>query len=416
MTRRTLGRLAGFFIVSLMVAVGASIGVQALDTQIVSSSYGPTGYRGVVSANFNASDAREEIVGDFGSIGVWVFHTGSWSQITTSNPEWIFAVKWGDVSDYELIADFGSIGLWQWNYSGYPGVWTQLTASNPDGGIAVDDDGDGKDELQIDFGTLGLWRYELDNTTWTRLTTLNPAQGLRTMLASNTGWEEGSWDFDATGLWYVYFNNTTGNFSWHQITASNPGGDWAAANFTDASGTDERDEFVVEFSDGVWFYDSGTWSRVSSNTVDAMVPAKFSDNFDTELVVSDPGDYPWIWYGVGSAWERPTWTLFDDGFVVPFDADGLTEAFPEDEFGADFGTAGLWKWNYTAYPGTWTRLTASDPVWMVSSDYYGDGVRTALICNFGPGMGVWIYDSGGGLYPAEWNQITFSVPNGTPGW
>jgi hypothetical protein len=33
----------------------------------------------------------------------------------------------GDASD-EILADFGALGLWMWNY----GVWSQMSANNPD--------------------------------------------------------------------------------------------------------------------------------------------------------------------------------------------------------------------------------------------------------------------------------------------
>jgi len=69
MPARTTCRLLGFLGVSLALAAAVGVGLQAADLTHVSRSTGPTGYRGLVAANFDASDTRDEIVGDFGSIG-----------------------------------------------------------------------------------------------------------------------------------------------------------------------------------------------------------------------------------------------------------------------------------------------------------------------------------------------------------
>ena len=414
MPARTTCRLLGFLGVSLALAAAVGVGLQAADLTHVSRSTGPTGYRGLVAANFDASDTRDEIVGDFGSIGVWLYRAGVWTQLTTQNPEWIFVVRWGDVSDYELIADFGAIGLWQWNY---PSTWTRLTASNAEGGIAVDDEGDGKEELQIDFGALGLWRYDLDTATWSQLTSLNPSgTGLRTDLWT-VGWEEGMWNFSSNGLWVNYWSGSSP--SWTRLSASIPTEDFAAADFVDDDGTDTHDELAVEFSGlGTWLYNgdgSGTWTRLTATSADTMVPAKFGSNADWELIFADAGDTPW-WYS-GLAWERLTYSLMDRGFVVAFDPDAHAtgEAAGETELATDFGTLGLWQYNYSTnsgYVNQWTQLTASNPVFMIPADYYADGHQTALIVNFGSGTGVWRYD---GIARA-WYKMTDSIPDSSLSW
>jgi len=412
MVRGRIGRLIGFFVVSVAVALGATVGLQGV-VGWEQNSYGPTGYRGIVSANFNTGTTAEEIIGDFGSAGVWAYHGGTWSQLTPSNPDWIIAVQFS-ASDYELVGDFGSLGMWWWNYSGYPGVWTQITTSNAEYGLAVDDDGDSREEIHVDFGSAGLWRYDYDTTTWSQLTASNPAGngGRRTDLWT-VGWEESVWDFGAQGLWVTYWYS--GAPYWQQLTTSDPLSDMVAGDFVNDDGTDAEDELAVEFSSGIWVYDSdgaGTWTRITTSACNAMAPAKFGNNADTELVVA-PTDYlPWYWGGLGGSWYQMSGTALEAGFLVPFDADGVTEtSFVEHEVAGDFGSAGLWLYNYTGTNAqSWVRMTESNPVFMVASDYYGDGAKTALIAWFGSGTGMWIYRNG------SWAKLTDTTPDNSTGW
>jgi len=419
MTHRQVRRFVGSTVLGFALAVGANVVLQGLDNE-VSNSRGATGYRGIVSANFDATSADEEIVGDFGSIGLWVYHDGTWSQLTAANPEWIFAVKWGDVADWELIADFGTAGLWTWNYTGYPGSWTRLTTANADGGIAVDDDNDGRAELQIDFGTLGLWRYDYDTSTWTRYTTLNPVgAGMRVDLWV-TGHEEGLWRFSGLGIWNVYW--LSGNGYWTQLSPSTATEDWAAANLVDPTGAQPDDELAVEFEGlGTWVYDDdgGTWNRITLTESASLVPAKFGNNADSELTFV-VNEFPIaLWWWGGSVWTRLSSSDMDLGAVTPFDADGRVETFVEAELAADFGSLGLWKFDYMAADALvnrWTQLTASNPVFMVKSDYYGDGRPTALVVSFGSGVGLWLYDSGGGEFTPTWTKLTNSIPDHGLSW
>ena len=417
MTRRRIRQLVGFFILSLAVAVGANVALQGLDNHVKNSN-GPNGYRGLISHNFNTADTADEIIGDFGSIGVWAYHGGTWTQLTTLNPDWIIGVKFA-AADYEMIGDFGSAGLWMWNYSGWPGVWVQLTASNAENAIAVDDDGDGNDELQVDFGSLGLWRYDYDTGVWTRYTALNPAgTGLRVDLWT-VGWEEGLWKFSGSGVWNVYWGGTAP--IWAQLTVSAATEDWASGNFVDPGGTsaEPADEVAIEFGSDTWVYDDdgATWTRITFNSTSAMMAAKFGNNDDTELVFADTVYDPWFW---GPTWTRLSETSMDDGFATAFDDDGEVETtFVEDEVAADFGTLGLWRYNYTV-AGTvaagWTQLTVSDPVFMIRSDYWGQGEDTSLVVSFGAGVGVWLFDTYGGTVAGHWHHLTNSAPDHTMSW
>jgi len=425
MSQKPRGGVLLAFIVSVALALAAGVGLHAFDTQ-VSSSRGPTGYRGIVAANFFGADSGEEIVGDFGTTGVWLYHhNGTWVRLTSDNPEWIFAVKFGGVDDSELIADFGSLGLWLWDCSGadYSGIWTRLTWTNPENAIAVDDDMDGREELQVDFGTLGLWRYDRDTYVWTRLSALDPVgSGLRTDMWE-AGWQEGLWNFGDTGLWFVFWDDRAApaEVVWERISPAYAD-DWAAGNFIDPSGAGTNEELVVEFTGlGVWQFDSNrTWVKLTASSVQAMVPAKFGDSTDAEVMVADPSYSPWCWWG-GSTWERLSYTPLETGFFVPYDSDHQASGEPasEQELLGDFGSLGLWEYNYIASGGqigVWQRLSAANPVFMVAADHRGWGRQTTPVVNFGAGVGLWLWDSSDGCCSETWYKMTDAIPDSNMGW
>ena len=218
-------------------------------------------YRGVVAANVNSANDRDELIVDFGAQGVWVNpgvpYGSQWQQISGVNPNWIFSVNWGDVADDEIIGDFGTLGLWTWNYNGYPGDWTQLSGVNPDQGFAADDDGDGKQEIQIDFGTLGLWRYDLDNGSWIQYSALNPLLGGLPNAMWVTTVESGVWSFTGHGVWSFHSNTAaSASYIW-QLSGVNPSYPNASAELGIG---DASEELVISFGAFAlsgfvrWFY------------------------------------------------------------------------------------------------------------------------------------------------------------------
>jgi len=404
MTRRRIRRLVGFFVLSFAVAVGASVALQGLDNHTGRSTT-PVGYVGIVSANFYSGDTRDEIIGDFGTGGVWAYHNGTWTQLTASNPDWIFAAQFS-AADYELICDFGSLGLWMWNYNGWPGDWVQLTASNAEQAIAIDDDNDNHEELQVDFGSLGMWHYDWDTGAWVRMTALNPVGGSFRIDLGAVGWDEGLWEFSGMGLWAAFWGS--GAPVWYQLTSTTSADDAASGNFVE---TDANEELIIDFSGiGTWLYDDGAWTRLTYANALALTTARFGNTTDDEVIFADTDASPW-WWG-GSVWHRLLWTPMEAGFAVDWNPNGLTDPSVEEELAVDFGTQGLWRYDYGA---GWTQLTASDPAFMVRSDYFQDGKPTALIGYF-PGVGLWIYDSGGGAHVAHWMKLTDTVPNYSVSW
>ena len=110
----------------------------------------------------------EEIFGDFGPTGLWLWTGGVWSILSGVNAEYFVWIDInGDWID-ELAVDFGAMGLWFWD----AGAWTQISGVDPDYLMIADTDGDDKYELLADFGTLGLWVW--NDSAWTQISANNP--------------------------------------------------------------------------------------------------------------------------------------------------------------------------------------------------------------------------------------------------
>jgi hypothetical protein len=370
------------------------------------------GYRGVIAANANSSSAKDELIVDFGSNGVWAYDglpdLGTWHQISGANPDWIFSVHWGDTDDDEIIGDFGSLGLWMWDYSGYPGTWTQLSGANADHGFAADDDGDGKEEIQVDFGSLGLWRYDLDDTSWIQLSTLNADPGGIGKDHWVTGTEEGVWSFPGFGVWS--FDQGVSIFQLSGSDASYPN---VSAEFGIG---DDSEELIMSFGDslGLWLAEEDTypdvlWHQLSGEDPVGLKEVRWVDGVDYELLVDFrdvDGLWCWDYSGYPGSWVKLSDNDPGEGYFEPFDPNGYSiEIGGDEEVAVDFDTLGLWLYDSTT--GGFTQLTASDPEYMVRADLYNSGdVDEWLIVDFGT-AGLWAYNG----FAHSWHQLSALSPD-----
>jgi len=368
-------------------------------------------YRGVISADIGDGDSNHELVCDFGSLGIWLYDSGTgWHKLTSDNPETIIGVQFW-AADYEIVADFGSMGVWWWNYTGYPGTWLKISPDNPESMLALDDDGDGHDEIQVDFGSLGIWRYDDDTTSWSKLTGDNPYSSFLRSDLWDTGWEEGAWSF-TSGLWNVYLD-VLGKH-WTRLSPDSIGSDNASA---DVGVGDDSEELVIDFMNlGIWVCEEGlfpgrTWHKITGDSPWDMRAVRFVGAPDYEIVTCF-NFVNGLWYWNYSGWPG-TWTRLspdnptgDEAFCEPFDPDGLSETSGDEELAVDFGTLGLWLYNFAGTPH-WRRIRTWSPSFMVRSDLYGDGVNDILICDFGAN-GLWIYD---GLFDS-WMKLSPDSPDG----
>ena len=54
--------------------------------------------------------------------------SASWSQLSGVNPEYHLSADLDDDNADEIMADFGALGLWLWD----GGAWSQISANDPD--------------------------------------------------------------------------------------------------------------------------------------------------------------------------------------------------------------------------------------------------------------------------------------------
>ncbi len=82
----------------------------------------------MISGNFDG-DTAAEIVVDFGTgTGLYCLNDGAWDLLTSADAEFLLAVDVNATSPDEIIADFGSLGLWLWSAD----TWVQISGVDPD--------------------------------------------------------------------------------------------------------------------------------------------------------------------------------------------------------------------------------------------------------------------------------------------
>lgn len=121
------------------------------------------GYRGLVAADINKGNDvshMDEIVCDFGPLGLWAFeltaaYGGTWYQISGADADGAFAVDDDCDEGQELQVDFGNLGLW--TYDG--GAWSQISSLIAEYFVAANVDGDGAEEILVAFREQGLWLW-----------------------------------------------------------------------------------------------------------------------------------------------------------------------------------------------------------------------------------------------------------------
>ena len=179
---------------------------------------------------------------------------------------------------------------------------------------------------------------------------------------------------------------------------------------------------IVDFgSAGTWLTNGNilapTWSQITPSAPFGMVAIHSGATAGGlpihNLIFADSDSKPWLWSKAGG-FSQMTLSTLDAGFCEPYQARGLADHTGRQQAACDFGTQGLWEYDQA---GTWKQLTPSNPVFMIRGDYYADGAQTTLVANFGSGVGLWMYDSGGAdIYTPIWHLLTMSVPDSAIGW
>ncbi|OGD18269.1 MAG: hypothetical protein A2W03_14100 [Candidatus Aminicenantes bacterium RBG_16_63_16] len=302
----------------------------------------------------------EELAGDFGSTGLWLYGSGSWQILSGVNPDGTVAADVDGNGTQEIIGDFGATGLWIYN----TGAWQILSGVNPDGVIAADVDGNGTQDIVGDFGTLGLWTWAAG--VWSQLSAVNPEAVLAANL-NGAGAQEVVADFGATGTW-LWQSGT-----WSQISPSNP----QMMIKANVNG-DAADEAYVDFgASGLWRYQAGAWGQISASDVEDMI-AGDTDGMGGDEIIGDFGAA-----GV-SIYQSGAWTLLSGSnptkmAAAKMDGDGKAVIV------ANFPSLGVYKWK----SGTWTQMTGSQAENLGAADLSGDTFEK-LVADFGA-IGLWIW-------------------------
>lgn len=405
--------------------------IPALAAALAVFSFGPTplrgqdegsyptntslGYKGVVMANFDSADASDEVIADFGSLGLWYYNNDIWTQLSGLNPEGIISALTKDLADEELVADFGATGLWYWGKSG----WSQLSGVNADGLFAVDDDGDGKDEIQVDFGTRGVWRYDFDSMAWTQYSGLNPTYGVKTDLAP-AGVQEGVWNFPTGGMWAMW-TNAAGKAAYRQLSSTytaEPA--MVSAHFISSTGPED---LVADFGSlGLWLCQGsdGSWVKISSTNARRVKDVKFVDPESRLLLEDSAGALYWGgWNGTGM-----TWTAIVNPGTGGFEiGPGWCESFDlydwdsgDEEVLIPVKNVGAYLYDYSNNNDLKLFINSFYVVNLaVRGDYYGKGRDSTLAVVFGSTSyepGLWLHEDESNPGHWGWAKISPYVPDG----
>jgi len=267
--------------------------------------------------------------------------------------------------------------------------------------FATDDNGDGLSEIHLDFGSLGVWRN--DESLWTQVSGINPLVGWR-MDSGAAGWEEGVWSFSSYGLWRIWWS---GGPVYEQLTGTAAtSDDHASANFNTAS---DAEEMVVDFSGlGLWLLEGLSWTQLSAESPNKLIPVKFVGTADYELLV-DFNSVAGLWL-----WNYPdTWTkIMEDhpdafAFCEPFDADGTDSG--DEEVAVALTAGGISKYDYSAGAWSWVASNTSyHAVFIVKGDYFGHGRDADLAVAFDTATtGLWLYNG----ETEDWFHISPTIPD-----
>jgi len=261
----------------------------------------------------------EELAGDFGATGLWLYGAGNWQILSGVNPDATVAADVDGNGTQEVMGDFGTLGVWKWN----GGVWSQVSAVNPEAMLAANTDGVAGQELIVDFGTTGLWL--LHGSSWSQISPNNAGTMIRANVNGDAT-DEIYVDFGAMGLWRY----DTGG--WAQISTGDPE-DMIAGN-TDGMG---GDELAADFgASGLSLWKANAWTLLSGSNPSKMAAVKMDGDGKALIVANFPS------LGVFK-WKSGTWTQMTGTQAENLGAADLSgDTF--EKLVADFGAIGLWIW------------------------------------------------------------------------
>ena len=94
-------------------------------------------------------------------MGLWLYNAG-WSRLSPANPDYEIAADIDADAVDEVISDFGGVGLWK----RYRDTWTQMTGVSPEFMTSGNHDVYAGADLVVDFGSLGVWLWSNGAAGW----------------------------------------------------------------------------------------------------------------------------------------------------------------------------------------------------------------------------------------------------------
>ena len=122
----------------------------------------------LVTADTDA-DASDEIIGDFGGLGLWQYDGGNWTKPNGSDAFFLIRADVNGDGREEVAADFGSLEPWGFGRTA-PG--SKRSGTFAEYLMSADLDGDAKDEILTYFGAWGLWLW--NEGAWSQVSANNP--------------------------------------------------------------------------------------------------------------------------------------------------------------------------------------------------------------------------------------------------
>ena len=152
--------------------------------------------------------------------------------------------------------------------------------------------------------------------------------------------------------------------------------DWTPKHAAGDFDGDGADELAVDFgATGIYLYDFGAWSQISSANPESLLAADMDADSLDEVIADLGASGLWLWNA--GAWGQLS------GVNVEGMAAGDVDANGADEVVGDFGAVGLWLYN----GGVWTQLSGVNADYMTTANVDGSG-GAEIIGDFGA-TGLW---------------------------
>jgi hypothetical protein len=294
--------------------------------KIVSSDSEGTETRLLTSTTVVPPPVKDEIVIDFGGIGLWArMNDASWLKLNNSSPDLVVVGDIDGSDQGDIIADFGSTfgGIY---IKHNMGAWVKLHNFSPELMAVGDLDGNGKDDVVIDFGGIGLWA-RMNDASWLKLNNSSPDL-IAVGDVDGNGQDDVIADFTST-FGGIFVKRNLGG--WSQLHGSS-----AEALATGDLDNNGKDDIVIDFGGiGLWArMNDASWLKLHNSSPDLIAAGDIDGNGAADVLATFAAA-PGLWAKKNlGGWSSLSTATPEK--VVTGDVDGNGTA----DIVADFGASG----------------------------------------------------------------------------